>query len=147
MTANYESVLSYNNPNVIQRYSDKLKFSTEESTRLFKDVKTFLYCCANSDKNLSPTLLLDEGWHDFILYTKDYDLFCKKYFNKFIHHQPFSNNQQAAPNWYETLIESAKKLGCDTSSKYWTKSEYTDCDGEGEGGTTNCQDAKCSLLG
>ena len=31
---------------------------------------------------------IDEMWHEFILFTKDYSDFCAKYFGEYMHHLP-----------------------------------------------------------
>lgn len=35
-----------------------------------------------------PSQVVDDLWHEFILYTRHYELFCKKAFGKFLHHTP-----------------------------------------------------------
>jgi hypothetical protein len=35
-----------------------------------------------------PSQVVDELWHEFILYTKNYDAFCGKAFGRFLHHTP-----------------------------------------------------------
>jgi hypothetical protein len=35
-----------------------------------------------------PSQIVDDLWHEFILYTKHYDAFCNKAFGKFMHHTP-----------------------------------------------------------
>ena len=35
-----------------------------------------------------PSQVVDELWHDFILYTQHYDRFCQKAFGNFLHHSP-----------------------------------------------------------
>lgn len=35
-----------------------------------------------------PSQLADDLWHEFILYTKNYELFCKRAFGRFLHHTP-----------------------------------------------------------
>lgn len=35
-----------------------------------------------------PSQAADELWHEFILYTRNYDHFCRKAFGKFLHHTP-----------------------------------------------------------
>jgi hypothetical protein len=32
--------------------------------------------------------VVDQAWHEFILFTKEYARFCKEYCDRFIHHQP-----------------------------------------------------------
>jgi hypothetical protein len=35
-----------------------------------------------------PSQVADDLWHEFILYTKGYDAFCRKAFGRFLHHTP-----------------------------------------------------------
>jgi hypothetical protein len=35
-----------------------------------------------------PSQVVDELWHEFILYTRDYQDFCKRAFGQFLHHTP-----------------------------------------------------------
>jgi hypothetical protein len=35
-----------------------------------------------------PSQIVDELWHEFILYTRDYDQFCMRAFGDFMHHTP-----------------------------------------------------------
>lgn len=35
-----------------------------------------------------PSQVADDLWHEFILYTKNYEQFCKKAFGRFLHHTP-----------------------------------------------------------
>ena len=35
-----------------------------------------------------PSQVADELWHEFILFTKSYDAFCRRAFGKFLHHTP-----------------------------------------------------------
>jgi hypothetical protein len=35
-----------------------------------------------------PSQVADELWHEFILYTRNYDQFCQKAFGRFLHHTP-----------------------------------------------------------
>lgn len=44
-----------------------------------------------------PSQLADDLWHEFILYTRHYELFCRKAFGGFFHHTPavvLSKNRQ-----------------------------------------------------
>ncbi len=35
-----------------------------------------------------PSQVVDDLWHEFILYTRHYDAFCRKAFGRFMHHTP-----------------------------------------------------------
>lgn len=35
-----------------------------------------------------PSQVVDDLWHEFILYTKNYDAYCRSAFGRFLHHSP-----------------------------------------------------------
>jgi hypothetical protein len=44
-----------------------------------------------------PSQVVDDLWHEFILYTKNYDAYCGKAFGRFLHHTPavvLTNNRK-----------------------------------------------------
>ncbi|MEV6899773.1 hypothetical protein [Amycolatopsis sp. NPDC051372] len=45
-------------------------------------------CAGNSGGLLAPSEQVDLGWHAFLLYTRDYALFCDQVAGRFIHHVP-----------------------------------------------------------
>ncbi|MEW6515216.1 MAG: hypothetical protein AB1443_14585 [Pseudomonadota bacterium] len=54
-----------------------------------------------------PSQIVDDLWHEFILYTKGYDAFCKQAFGRFLHHTPAvvlgteqQNNEGLRRCWY-----------------------------------------------
>jgi hypothetical protein len=54
-----------------------------------------------------PSQVVDDLWHEFILFTKAYDAFCKQAFGRFLHHTPAvvlgaeqQNNEGLRRCWY-----------------------------------------------
>jgi len=54
-----------------------------------------------------PSQVVDDLWHEFILYTKGYDAFCRAAFGRFLHHTPAvvlgteqQNNEGLRRCWY-----------------------------------------------
>lgn len=45
---------------------------------------------------------IDDMWHTFLLFTKDYADFCEKYFGEFIHHFPNTAKGKFNPKHFET---------------------------------------------
>jgi hypothetical protein len=85
-----QSVMEYSNPLFIARYGKTKSLSEEIALKHFTELKKFLIVCFENDGQgrITPSRKLDEVWHDFILFTKDYQEFCIKYFGKMIHHKP-----------------------------------------------------------
>lgn len=49
----------------------------------------FLVNLAAKGKFVSmPSQVVDELWHEFILFTRDYERFCRQAFGRFLHHTP-----------------------------------------------------------
>ncbi|MFF4228616.1 glycine-rich domain-containing protein [Streptomyces sp. NPDC001820] len=44
--------------------------------------------------DLSPSKLVDIGWHTWILHTVDYAVFCEQVTGRFIHHIPTADGEQ-----------------------------------------------------
>lgn len=83
-------VLAYQNEDVVARIGDDLCCDAEMAQDLFLDVKRFLFMAAtqSQSKPLYPTPRIDEGWHTFLLFTKEYAEFCDDFFGNFLHHIP-----------------------------------------------------------
>jgi hypothetical protein len=71
-------------------WSHRIIDTPEEAQALFIEVKRYMVIAA-----LDPTkgwhmysLLIDECWHQFILFTRQYIEFCKRYFGRYIPHSP-----------------------------------------------------------
>lgn len=83
---------------VVQRFQETWDVSESEAEELFEDMKKWLWLCAYCDDLprgqridlafTQATKIIDEMWHTFILFTRDYDEFCSRYFGRFIHHAP-----------------------------------------------------------
>lgn len=83
------SVMGYQFDPLIHRMIDKHGWKIDKAMQAFDDLKRFLFLCgAGLDGPYCPSPVIDEWWHNFILFTEDYMLFCKKYFCRFIHHRP-----------------------------------------------------------
>jgi hypothetical protein len=50
--------------------------------------KYFLTYLKGQDFVAMPSQVVDDFWHEFILYTREYQMFCKAAFGRFMHHTP-----------------------------------------------------------
>lgn len=116
-----KKVIAYENKPLVDKLRSKLQLSDKEAFQLFDDTKRFLYLCAIGEAG-SPTRSIDEGWHNFILYTKDYAAFCQDCFGEFIHHQPDVtelSDKQKISRAQKTLAAAEKFFGKETLSVNW----------------------------
>lgn len=109
-----------------------------------------------------PSQVVDDLWHEFILYTKGYQVFCQKAFGGFLHHTPavaLSRNQQGNAGlrrcwWHACRIENINprqparlpllfaldgKLGIEEGFRYVPDCQSVRRQGDdGRGGAVNC---------
>lgn len=90
-------VLAYRNERVIDGFVDRIDVPRAEAERIFVETLRWLWYIANTTPTPAnpeahvidrPLLIIDEMWHTFILYTRDYADFCGQMFGRFIHHDP-----------------------------------------------------------
>jgi len=93
--AQLERMLSYTNENIISRFLDMFDMSEDEAKDLFTETRKFLFICQLKDVFIPDDLLIiDEMWHNFVLFTKDYQAFCDTHFGKYFHHLPASKKEK-----------------------------------------------------
>lgn len=98
-----QRILAYTNENVISRFTDQFAVNETEAEDIFTETKKFLFLLQQPGIFIPDELLmLDEMWHNFILFTKDYDAFCQHFFGKYLHHLPASRQEKAANKKLET---------------------------------------------
>lgn len=90
-------------PALVSRVAKKLALPHDEVEALFEDLKLWLFLCGTARQG-DPTLaivsglsIIDELWHEFILFTKDYADFCERFFGRFLHHIPTTEDE--AKEW------------------------------------------------
>ncbi|RSM50916.1 hypothetical protein DMA12_00685 [Amycolatopsis balhimycina DSM 5908] len=65
------------------------------AARIMDQALAFLAACgADRGASLSPSELVDIGWHTFLMYTKEYRKFCDRVTHGFIHHVPNDDGQE-----------------------------------------------------
>ncbi|BBB69720.1 hypothetical protein UNDYM_5467 [Undibacterium sp. YM2] len=73
----------------------------------------FLVYLKSGFKHISmPSQVVDDLWHEFILYTKNYEQFCKKAFGRYMHHTPAAvlgasqrGNEGLRRTWWFACLE------------------------------------------
>ena len=101
-TPTLEEVLQYSNRDVVYRFKKTYGITWEASEDIFEQVKKFLWLAhhrrlAGLDAGLSidiPIVVIDEMWHNFVLFTKEYTAFCKDFFGYYVHHAPTTEAEE-----------------------------------------------------
>lgn len=108
--------MDYQHPVFIKRYCKEQNLDEKTAEMHFTELKKFLIVCRTNIGKVrsTPSRKVDEAWHLFILFTRDYAAFCEKYLGQFIHHKPtlVENEEEAQVmmNAYENTREIAVQL-------------------------------------
>ena len=91
-------VLDFSFPPILESIQKELNLNEREGNLLLRDLLMFLFICGTNttQKRYSPPKNIDEAWHIFLLFTKEYAKFCEKYFGHFLHHNPFTKATRMA---------------------------------------------------
>lgn len=93
-------VVQYKNVEVIRRFREQFPVSEREARSIFREMKKWLWLCASCPTPgrlgiTDPLLVIDEMWHTFLLYSREYHAFCMRSFGKFLHHAPTTTAEKA----------------------------------------------------
>jgi|JI10StandDraft_1071094.scaffolds.fasta_scaffold1026198_2 hypothetical protein len=108
-------VLGYSNPKIPCYHAEFYNLTEAESLEVFQDVKKWLWACAlrsylektgmsaPTTLTITPELVgIDQMWHTFLLFSRDYQEFCTKYLGTFIHHDPI---EQEVKETFRELVQ------------------------------------------
>ena len=88
-------LLNYKNEDVISRFLDLFHVTEEEAESIFTETRKFLFICQLKGIFIPDDLLIiDEMWHNFILFTKEYHQYCTHHFGRYFHHLPASKQEK-----------------------------------------------------
>ena len=76
---------------LIRRVKEKIPdISDKNSTKLFDALRDYFYICSQAQGKMvsMPSEAVDIAWHEFLLFTKEYQTFCNKGIGRFLHHTP-----------------------------------------------------------
>ncbi|MGE0549809.1 MAG: hypothetical protein AB7O24_28385 [Kofleriaceae bacterium] len=125
-------VLKYRNPAVIDKFLESYAMPRRDADALFTELKRWLWLNARAhvipgSPNIyviADMTAIDEMWHTFLLFTKDYQDFCDRYFGHFVHHVPNTDramqrderNERRRPelvqqNWEASIRFICEQLG------------------------------------
>lgn len=123
-----ERILTFRSPEISMRIAQKVGVSIEEAEKLFVETLKYLYVCRQARKvrvPVSPSLALDDGWHNFVLFTKEYARFCEGYVGEFIHHVPDMGKPD--PNRYVISRQVAESLLGSLNPEIWPEASSANC--------------------
>lgn len=77
-------------PGLLDKLQQKHGFSRKESALVSQALRQFFLAYLNGKYRYvaMPSQVVDDLWHEFILYTREYQKFCDTAFGRFLHHTP-----------------------------------------------------------
>ena len=130
---------------LVNRIAREQDMPREFATRIMDQALAFLRATGQSHAPLSPSELVDIGWHTFILYTREYAEFCDRVAGHFIHHLPNDDGEgEGEPEELVARTTAAiRKLGFAVDDDLWLNfsvkcnSGDDGCRSSGEDGNEN----------
>ncbi len=140
-----EEFLLYKNPAILRRYVKDCGVSYKEADSIWVELMKYLYLasyCIHTKANSGLMFFgqvnnkIDEMWHKFLLFTKDYREFCDCYCGVFIDHIPNTNSDESEllrnPGHYQKFKENLKEYlklvheiwGEETFKKWFVSKDY-----------------------
>lgn len=93
-----DALAKFHHEETVLRFTSNFDVSYEESLELFQDMKLFLAMMVRyPDQHVfavEAIYVLDEMWHTFLMFTKDYREFCYEYFGVMIDHEPMKRAEK-----------------------------------------------------
>lgn len=145
MHEDLQQVLTYTHPHVLKRYEKDYPRNALQAEEAFQELLKFLWLSQKlqHDRQQSPddpTLHfhsavheemkeIDDMWHTFILFTQDYSDFCQRFFGKYLHHYPTTDddilpsNEEYQKNLENYLSYIYDHLGEETVVKWFQAQE------------------------
>lgn len=87
---NYDQALAFEAPYLIEKALEEgLAETTDEAQDLFLEVKRYIVLSHASKARWEIfSHRVDEVWHNFVLYSKEYSSWCHTNFGRYMHHAP-----------------------------------------------------------
>jgi hypothetical protein len=90
----FKEAKKFNLSPVKERYGKEQELPNEVVDEHFDELLKYLCLCAVSGQGYGMRGPVDECWHTFIIFTKEYADFCDKVLGRFIHHAPNTNKTE-----------------------------------------------------
>jgi hypothetical protein len=92
----------------------------DTAERIVEQALAFLVACARyPDRHLSPSEVVDAGWHAFIICTADYAEFCDRVAGRFIHHRPNGPGDAGSGQAIGVTVAAMRDAGLSVDPGLW----------------------------
>jgi len=86
--------------------------SEAELDLVFQALREYFHLCRKAGRRLlsMPSQVVDVAWHEFILFTRNYQVFCQRCLGRFLHHTPAE--AMTTPTLASDGIKRTWRLAC-----------------------------------
>jgi hypothetical protein len=111
------------------KISRKYECSTSYAVKAINEYKKFLYLAVISDFHVTPSQAIDKVWHEHILFTQGYSIFCKEIIEYNLNHHPELISLQSETERFHAQYLSTIKLYIEEFGKFpptniWNITKY-----------------------
>jgi hypothetical protein len=88
------------------------ELTPDQREQVFRGLRDYFHLCNTAGQRMvaMPSQVVDDAWHEFILFTRQYDQFCRNAFGRFLHHTPAE--AMPSPTAASNGIKRAWRLAC-----------------------------------
>jgi hypothetical protein len=129
--ASLARALAYRHDDVVARFRQEYPVSQAAAEDVWAQAKTWIWLAGNADVDQpfdmsEATQVIDQMWHTFVLFTRDYAAFCEACCGRFVHHTPRSSASRTAadarlaadPDGEVAAIRAAKRVQYEAVARY-----------------------------
>lgn len=90
----------------------RTELNARQRAVVFQALAEYFHLCRMAGQRMvsMPSQVVDDAWHEFILFTRNYDTFCHKGLGRFLHHIPAES--MSSPTQAQDGIKRAWNLAC-----------------------------------
>lgn len=107
---------------VVGRYCSDNGVDRVEGERRARELVRFLAICATAREPIGMAGPIDELWHTFLMFTREYSAFCASVAGRFIHHIPSDEDDAmfgVVPHPYERFLTRYNTAFGEPPSDLW----------------------------
>lgn len=97
------------NTKILEKYPHLTRHQAE---KVIEGLREYFFISHKAGRRMvsMPSQVVDVAWHEFILFTREYERFCQKALGRFLHHTPAE--AMKSPTRAQTGIKRAWRLSC-----------------------------------
>ncbi len=88
------------------------ELTPDQRAEVFAGLRDYFQLCRRAGRRMvaMPSQVVDDAWHEFILFTRQYAQFCRSAFGRFLHHTPAE--AMRSPTQASDGIKRTWRLAC-----------------------------------